>query len=211
MVVLAAMVAIEKIYEVRERLGLTPRELGPDRMREYFSDDYSLLSGVPSRRRFRRMLTPYESGTGAVASADSETPVLATSGLGPCVALAAYDRKQKIGFLSHNTAYTNIVELNDLLVRDMKYQVRDPLDLEFYIVGGVDGSKLADEVRDYVVDHLGANLDRIVYEDTNGKVDPYGPGRSFALDTRNGKVSCLDGVQPFKPSEVLFSPSPCLN
>ena len=39
---------------------------------------------------------------GTISSADSNKPIIATFGLGPCIALAGYDRKSKIGFISHN-------------------------------------------------------------------------------------------------------------
>ena len=128
---------------------------------------------------------------GTISSADSNKPIIATFGLGPCIALAGYDRKSKIGFISHNVPVKKLDNLNDPI-----FEVIDTLgikksNMEFYIIGGNKQYKNhVDKVKNYLNQKV--ENPNIVYEDIIETIDPKNLGKSFALDTRDQKIYSLD-------------------
>jgi len=150
-----------------------------DKLRpEVFLGDYSLLNQVSTHEA-------------SVSTANSPRPVLETVGMGPCVAMAGYDAEQRIGFLSHSCIGDD-VDAHDLVLEEMKKLTSKELCMQVYIVGGMVGSgKLASRLRNYARQKLNPTT---IQEDLALKVSDWTySGKSFVLDTRDGKVYSIDG------------------
>ncbi len=123
----------------------------------------------------------------AVTRATDAKPVLATFGLGPCVALVGYEPSAKVGFLTHYSASTEVAgSFPNLLA--ILYRIglshETPTRFEVRLVGGWEKEDgLIRELKTRVRHGTSFNM-KIVEEDT-GCVDD---GRSVALDTRTGEL-----------------------
>lgn len=167
----------EVITKVRAILGLDEyQKNGPDKLREVFYGDYNLISGAHTNQT-------------VMTNANSNRPILGTYGLGPCIAIVGYDPINKEGYLSHNVPLKNLDDLNDYPLQKLNKN-----NLEFYLIGG---TKEYEYHIKNIKDYLNQKIEnpRIVYEDVIETNDPKKMGKSFALDTRNGEIYCLDGVQ----------------
>lgn len=154
----------------------------PDKLREVYSGDYSLVKGTGNKR-------------GIETSSQSDRPIMATWGVGPCLTLGGYDSKQKVGFLVHDFDGRRICHTADDLVEKLQIQ-REGLDFQFYLVGGVQGwsNDVLREVEKYLTQRFPTG--KVFYRDVLDKWDLYNLGKSFVLDTRDGKVNCLDPTKP---------------
>ncbi|MDD4353392.1 MAG: hypothetical protein PHN56_02950 [Candidatus Nanoarchaeia archaeon] len=104
-------------------------------------------------------------------------PVLATFGLGPCLAIAGYDSRLKIGFLAHYDFLTNEKESIEQLI----FLIPKNSFFDVSLIGGNDSS-----IEQYgVIKELLKNnevLFNIIEEDVFGNIS-----RSIVLDTRTGE------------------------
>ncbi|MFA6501823.1 MAG: hypothetical protein WCT85_03445 [Parachlamydiales bacterium] len=160
---------------------------------EQFSENYSLLNLV-------------RGSESSISTRESLRPILATVGIGPCIAMAGYDTSQGIGFLSHNGVGDYVDILHDLVLEELNNHSKSRLEMEIYIVGGMMGSgQLARKLRENAKKF---NPKRI-NEDLALKIsDLTYIGKSFAIDVRDGKVYSLDGkgkLQYLPPAEPLIS------
>lgn len=165
--------------KVRNLLHLPRKDYNKDadRLRpEVFKGDYSLVNIV-------------EVGEASISTPDK--PILLTYALGPCVALAGYDAKQKIGFLSHNCV-GNVNTLHDLVLKEINKQTTEEIHMQIYIVGGMRGSyETVSNLRNYAKQKLNPTA---INEDLALKVGDFTYlGKSFVLDTRNGKIYSVSG------------------
>lgn len=132
--------------------------------------------------------------------------VIASGGLGPCIAIGIYDKKRKCGYMIHadNAHYNKVV--TDLLNRIL---VKSKLNnLTIYVAGGGANSNDDDyasvmESRDYVTEELRSrfNSDQITIE-----WNKHNDTHELFLDTSNGKFynensneedDFLDGLNEF--------------
>ncbi|MDP3639732.1 MAG: hypothetical protein Q8R53_00830 [Nanoarchaeota archaeon] len=123
----------------------------------------------------------------AVTRATDAKPVLATFGLGPCVSLVGYEPSEKVGFLTHYSASTEVNNSFPNLLATL-YRIGlshdGPTRFEVRLVGGWEREdKLIQELKTRVRHGTMFNME-IVEEDT-GYVEE---GRSVALDTRTGEL-----------------------
>lgn len=123
----------------------------------------------------------------AVTRATDAKPVLATFGLGPCVALVGYEPSAKVGFLTHYSASTEVAQSFPNLLATL-YRIglshEAPTRFDVRLVGGWDNAdKLIGELKTRVRHGTSFNM-KILEEDTGYVAD----GRSVALDTRTGEL-----------------------
>ncbi len=121
----------------------------------------------------------------AVTKATDDKPVLATYGIGPCIALVGYDPVNKIGFLTH---YTNATELKhsftSLLCALNRAGCNYGFDVRIVCNDSFSSEKEIDLLRN-LVEHRNLHGMRMVEED----LEPSGEiSKSIALDTRTGEV-----------------------
>ena len=181
--------------KLRKFVGLYRNpNLDADKLRpEEFTGDYSLLNLV-------------HGSEASVSTKDSLRPVLATVGMGPCIAMSGYDSKQRIGFLSHNSNEKHVDFLHDLVLDELNKLLKSELDMDIYIVGGMIGSrglakKLSENAKKFNPKTINYDLALNISEWTY-------LGKSFVLDTRDGKVYSIDGggkLQYCPPAEPLIS------
>jgi hypothetical protein len=168
------------IDRIRKQIGLVKdSNRYSDKIRpEIFREDYSLLNLV-------------HTSEASVSDYRSIRPVLATVGIGPCVAMAGYDSKNKLGFVSHNCVGDYVDELHDKVLEELR-RLTPNLTMDIYIVGGMSGSgELASKLRNYAKRKLNP---KSINEDLALRVSSCDYlGKSFVLDTRNGKVYSIEG------------------
>src|SRR3989344_4441694 len=142
----------------------------PDKLREVYTGDYSLVKGTGNKR-------------GIETSSQSDRPVMATWGVGPCITLCGYDPKYKTGFLVHDSEDRKICHTTDDLVEKLQEQMKG-LDFQFYLVGGFQGwsNDVLRKVERYLTQRFPDG--KVVYKDVLDKGDIFHPGKSFVLDTR---------------------------
>jgi len=167
----------------------------PDRFKDLL-EDFSLDSLVAEKNGVQR---PEFSGNmdgvvdvsmnqQAVTRATDEKPVLATFGLGPCVALVGYEPSAKVGFLTHYSAGTEVDGSFPNLLATL-YRIGlshdSPTRFDVRLIGGWEGDvdKLIGELKTRVRHGTSFKME-IVEEDTGYVAD----GRSVALDTRTGEL-----------------------
>lgn len=182
----------EIIYKAREILGLNEyQKIGPDKMREVFYGDMNLIGSVSMDE-------------GTISSANSNKPIIATFGLGPCIALVGYEKKSKIGFISHNIPIKKLENLNGPIFETLDELKVKKENLEFYLVGGNEKNKEhLDKIKKYLESKI--KYPNIIYEDVIESYDPKNMGKSFVLDTRNQKIYCLNGIMSPDKAENIFS------
>lgn len=164
---------------VRDLLHLPRKDYNydADKLRpEVFNGNYSLVNQV---------------GVDRASISTPDRPILLTYALGPCVALAGYDSKQKIGFLSHNCV-GNVEQLHDLVLNEITKFTKEELHMQIYIVGGMGGSyEIVAKLRNYAKQKLNPTS---INEDLALRVwDWTYLGKSFVLDTRNGNLYHVGG------------------
>lgn len=186
----------EHITKAEEAIGLKGYYLvGPDKNREIFYGDYSLVGSVLSN----------EAG---ITDANSKKPMISTFGLGPCVALGGYDRKTKMAFLSHNIPLKKLEELNDPVFEYLRKRKVIFNEMDFYLVGGDEEYKShPEEVKKYLHDKVGSQL-KIVHEDVIESYDPKRIGKSFILDSREGRFYSKNLIQIPEETEIIFKSRP---
>ena len=186
------------IDKVRKALGFPrpdPNE-NSDKLRPRYQSDYSLLSLI-------------HSGEATIATAESPRPIIGSVGMGPCVAMAGYDSAQRIGFISHNGLGDYVEALHNLVLEELTKKSRLKLEMDIYIVGGMFMSgELARKLKDYANNNFNP---KSIQEDlalsVSGGRYLY-LGKTFFLDTRNGKVHSIDGggeLQHVPPAEPRIS------
>src|SRR3989338_2572539 len=154
-----------------------------DKGRDIFRGDYSTLNYAP-----REM--------GVISSAQSNRPILMSYGMGPCIAVCGYDSSAGIGFLTHNSALTDVNGLHDLILKEMRKIIGRNTQLSFHLVGGWKGGEKDDwnsgillkRIEEYITSNFPeATIDKDVLDPMD-----YRRGKSFALDTRDGKTYCIE-------------------
>ena len=160
-----------------------------DKPREVYSGNFSLIKGK---------------GMGKLISTEkSDTPIIATWGIGPCIMLSGYDTEQKIGFLVHYSDSAEICYTANSLVKEISKTTKNKPILQFYLVGGYSG--MSNETLTDVERYLQENFNRpkISHKDVLGKLGPF-DARSFALDTRNGKIYSLPHDKSVSEMGLIF-------
>jgi chemotaxis receptor (MCP) glutamine deamidase CheD len=172
----------ETIMRVREKLGYEDYHIvGPDKLREVYYGDYSNIIGI---------------GINQCRITSSKQPLIGTYGLGPCIAIAGFDKKTKTAFLSHNVPIKKLEFLNDDLFDALTKMGTIEKDLEFYLVGGNEEYKEhAQKVEEYLKRRI--KNPKIVYRDLIEKNDPRKMGKSIILDSINEKIYCHNGISIF--------------
>src|SRR3989338_24519 len=187
------------LERIKKRIGLYRNpNLDTDKLRpllfdDQFNEDYSLLNLVHGSEAF-------------ISTRNSPRPILASVGMGPCIAMAGYDSKEGIGFLSHNGIGDYVGVLYDLVLEELRKQTNSRLEMEIYIVGGMLGSNaLARKLRENAQKFNPSKI----HKDLALKISEWTYlGKSLSLDTRDGKVYSLDGkgkLQYCPPAEPLIS------
>lgn len=139
----------------------------------------------------------------AVTRATDPKPVLATFGLGSCVALVGYEPSAKVGFLTHYSASTEVAGSFPTLLATL-YRAglshEAPTRFEVRLVGGWEGDsdKLMSELETRVM--FGTSFNMQIVERDTGYVEQ---GRSIALDTRSGELFSYDPLK--KPGRRSLS------
>ncbi len=121
-----------------------------------------------------------------VTRGDDSKPVLATYGLGLCVALVGWSPTYKIGFLAHYDANTDLSTSFGHLLYVISKQLEGK-ESEFYvrIFGGKEHA--SEQIIDFLKARLNIRKDilmKLIEEET----DSYRNNTSIALDTRTGKL-----------------------
>lgn len=114
-----------------------------------------------------------------ITNADDRRPVLATNGMGPCVAVALYNPQTKTAALAHfdtNTDVRSLHRMMDIIGRDQPVEV--------HLSGGQDISRKL--VRD-IVSTL-ADYPQAMVKSAAVMTEP-GTLKSLAIDARNGEVA----------------------
>ena len=150
-----------------------------DSLRPEYQGDYSLLSLV-------------HGGEATISTGESQRLVIGSVGMGPCVAMAGYDSKQKLGFISHNAIGDYVDALHDLVLKEIKKVSDSELEMDIYIVGGMEGSNgLASKLRNIAKNRFNP---KSINEDLALKVSSWTYlGKSLLLDVRDGRVYSIDG------------------
>jgi len=78
-------------------------------------------------------------GEVGISSSESKTPILATSGLGPCISLSGWSPEEKIGFLTHWDTDYNSMTTFPVLYDKLLNGSNEPIEFEVRIVGGEKG------------------------------------------------------------------------
>ena len=122
-----------------------------------------------------------------VTRASDPKPVLATFGLGPCIAIGGYDRRSTVGFLAHFDKPKDGLDSFGAIYHILRQYVSpDTARFEVSLVGGQDGCSegLLAEMKRVIKGSEVYPMD-LVREETLGSWDC---NRSLALDTRTGQV-----------------------
>jgi len=164
----------------RKSIGLDLyHPIGPDRDREILYGSPELIKGI---------------GTNQCAISDSAHPMVGTYGLGPCIAIAGLDKETNTAFLSHNIPVKNLDDLNGPIFDELEHRGIDKNNLDYYLIGGNERySKHLDDIKNYL--NTKVKNPKIVYEDTIEKNDPKAYGKSFILDSRDGKFYAHNGLE----------------
>lgn len=119
-----------------------------------------------------------------ITSATDPNPVLGTKGMGPCVAVAIYNPKTKMGALAHFDTNTDVESMDKML-----YTVRDDADdpLEVHLAGGALGEPNSHRLVEEIVSRL--NDEPNLKIKSAELLNPSGSLKSLALDTRTGEIS----------------------
>ncbi|MFH1590768.1 MAG: hypothetical protein ABIC95_02470 [archaeon] len=135
-------------------------------------------------------------GTGVISRWDDKRPILGAYGLGPCTTLCAYDPEQRLGFTMSVPTFGPAESLLDLLVEETVKRSEKGFNPEFHLVGGYDKSSqpMQKRITDYL-DYQYKGKNDLKTDDTLGLIDPTGLGRSFLLDTRDGKIYAWDQIR----------------
>ena len=126
----------------------------------------------------------------AITHSEDIKPVLATYGLGPCVALVGWSQEHKIGFITHYDALTDLPGSYGSLLYHLSKQLEgDSSEFDVRIIGGLTG--FSESLIDFLKPRLSIREDmemKVVEEETLGYDEN---GRDILLDTRTGKVFFL--------------------
>ncbi|HKL23805.1 MAG TPA: hypothetical protein VJ912_00550 [Candidatus Nanoarchaeia archaeon] len=181
----------QEIINAEKAIGLYDYNLnGPDRDRETYYGDYSLVGSVSTN----------EAG---ITNKNSEKPMISTRGLGPCIAIAGYIPKDKTAFLSHNVPLKKLDDLNDKIFDELEKRKIKRDNIEFYLIGGNKEYKShLNQIKKYLNNRL--NNPKIVYEDLIETDDPKGFGKSFIIDSRNGKFYSQNSINIPKKTSFLI-------
>lgn len=130
----------------------------------------------------------------AITNSLSSKPVLATDGIGPCIAVAMYNKAENKAALAHIDALTDIASLEEILEKLSKGNAH----IDVHLVGGDDTS------RDKMVDliNLFKNFHNVSIESADlGKRKDAEAGlpRSLAIDARTGQV-----FSDFSKKQLVF-------
>ncbi len=169
------MVNKKTIKKIRDNLGLTEyHKIGPDQKREVYYGKSNLIKMVRTN------------GINHTNS-NSQTPLLGTTSLGPCIAIIGYNPKTKTAFISHNVEHNPPEKINNPLIEKIGKN-----NLEIYLVG----NNIRKNHEEKLIEYLKSELtnSKIVYKDTERIPDPKGLGKSVILDTRNGKIYSHSGI-----------------
>ena len=123
----------------------------------------------------------YIRGYGITNSTDQK-PVIGTNGMVPCIAVAVYNPKTKVGAISHfdtNTDVTSLAKLMDDVGGD-----KDKV--EVHLAGGQLGNPHSHRLAEGLMDVIDANPNATVK--SSDLMSPSGGMKSLALDTRTGET-----------------------
>ena len=132
----------------------------------------------------------------AVTRATDSKPILATFGLAACVSLVGYEERDRVGFLTHYDASTDLGEsFTDILIalykNGLTHNRPNRFDVRIVTGWGYDSdARIIDQLRTRVNGGTFFSM-RVVEEDTD-----YEPqGKSIALDTRTGELFSYDAAK----------------
>lgn len=136
---------------------------------------------------------------GAFSTAESEKPILATYGIGPCVSVVGYSKDLKRGFVTHYDSQTD----KDLGKLDNQYWLPKSLGLVSYwgtkgaenivkydiqILQGQNNPELLNGLEEYMDNMNNWNSDKVQLNVVNRDVEEqFYEGKNIALDLRTGK------------------------
>lgn len=136
--------------------------------------------------------------TYGVSSANHEYPILKTTGIGPCVAVALWEPQGKVAGLIH------IIATNDNPSREVRQDILNVFNamkrngavdghrekIQVHIVGGLED----DHLHDTILDSLkGLEIENIL---TNERAEVGASGHCIAIDARTGELFNLTDIQP---------------
>lgn len=131
----------------------------------------------------------------AITNAASKTPLIATFGLGPCIALVVYDPETTTTALAHIDGTTKIESLGAIF-DDFNITPEDFTRLRVGLIGG-DGSSRKIAIN--MIRYLQSKGVPISYADILSKPHPI----NFAVDSRSGEI--IPGVRSVNNGEDLDS------
>jgi hypothetical protein len=128
---------------------------------------------------------------------------LSSGGLGPCIAIAAYDSRRKYGYMVHEPSAHGSSKVNEFLTDILQGSERK--DLKIFVAGGGispgasrDEREFVQQDRDFISNALTALFDRRqIHFEWNESDDTV----ELVLDTSNGKhyITAI----PYDPDETI--------
>ena len=144
----------------------------------------------PYNRSYQDIAEIFQGELG-ITNSDDPKPVLATYGVGPCVAFTGWAPKQKAGFLAHYDGLTDLSESFEVLLYWTSKSVRDlPIEFDVRLIQGDWPDK---KIIDFIKARLNMRSDipmKLVEEDVGVAMC-----KSIALDTRTGQTYSYDPMQ----------------
>ena len=143
---------------------------------------YVIGGTAPQYRDSQDLITVVSQKEQGITDFSNERPVLATFGLGPCIALTGYDSDRRAGFLTHYDSKVDLSGSLDSLFNSLPHDTF--FDFDVSIIGG---DFLSASV--YLeLKSLLSSLDSPSIKLSVSEEDVFGEfNRSVALDTRTGR------------------------
>ena len=168
-----------------------------EKMLDFSSEAVVSLDEVPAEDM--KLVQEIFQREGTFSTAESEKPILATYGIGPCVSVVGYSKDLKRGFVTHYDSQTD-KEFGKL---DNQYWLPKSLGLVSYwgtkgaediikydiqIIQGQNNPELLDGLEKHIDNMNNWNSDKIQLEVVSRDVeDQFYGGKNIALDLRTGK------------------------
>ncbi len=125
-------------------------------------------------------------GQYAISQANSQKPILQSSGATACVIVVLWDSESKLGAMAHMSPSNLVYQSLDIIFKKMReHGVKDSSKYETYILGG--NPRLSHDVLGDIVDRLQEEgIQEIKIEEPRGTTSIH--GSSAMLDTRTGEL-----------------------
>jgi chemotaxis receptor (MCP) glutamine deamidase CheD len=153
---------------------------------KYVDPKYVSGGVVPEYQGKGDLVSIVSQGEQGITHADSEKPILATFGIGPCISVSGYDKEKSVGFLTH---YDSLVEVLESMQQVSDGMPTQELQFDVSIIGSDDSTvSMYKEIKS-ALEQLsqGSMKFNVTEEDVFGNVS-----RSVALDTRTGERFVYD-------------------